>query len=103
MILLISLIISIKANSNEKLTNTLKEGGKLIFIRHAIAPGNGDPKNFVIQDCQTQRNLDQNGINQSKKIGLFFKENSIKVDKVLSSQLCRCKDTALLAFNNFEE
>ena len=102
-LILISLTISIKANSNEKLIDALKEGGKLIFIRHAHAPGNGDPENFNIKDCLTQRNLNQIGKDQSTKIGLFFKENSIQIDKILSSQWCRCKDTAFLAFKNFEE
>ena len=90
------------AFSEEKILNYLKEGKKLIFIRHAIAPGNGDPDNFNIKDCSTQRNLDQNGINQSKKIGLFFKNNKIKIDKILSSEWCRCTDTAKYAFENFE-
>ena len=103
LLLLISLTVSIKVNSNEKLIDSLKEGGKLIFIRHAHAPGNGDPKNFNIKDCLTQRNLDLKGINQSKKIGLFFKNNLIQIDKVLSSEWCRCKDTAFLAFMKFEE
>ena len=62
-----------QAFSDEKILKYLKEGKKLIFIRHAIAPGNGDPDNFNIKDCSTQRNLDKNGINQSKKIGLFLK------------------------------
>ena len=90
------------AFSDEKILKYLKEGKKLIFIRHAIAPGNGDPDNFNIKDCSTQRNLDKNGINQSKKIGLFFKSNKIKIDKVLSSEWCRCTDTAKYAFENFE-
>ena len=90
------------AFSDEKILEYLKEGKKLIFIRHAIAPGNGDPDNFNIKDCSTQRNLDKKGINQSKKIGLFFKSNKIKIDKVLSSEWCRCTDTAKYAFENFE-
>ena len=90
------------AFSDEKILKYLKEGKKLIFIRHAIAPGNGDPDNFNIKDCSTQRNLDKKGINQSKKIGLFFKSNKIKIDKVLSSEWCRCTDTAKYAFENFE-
>ena len=88
--------------SDEKILNSLYDGQKLIFIRHAIAPGNGDPDNFNIKDCSTQRNLSKNGINQSKKIGLFFKNNKIKIDKVLSSEWCRCKDTAKYAFEDFE-
>ena len=90
------------ALSDEKILSSLNEGKKLIFIRHAIAPGNGDPDNFNIKDCSTQRNLSKSGINQSKKIGLFFKNNKIKIDKVLSSEWCRCKDTAKYAFKNFE-
>ena len=88
--------------ADDKILNSLQEGNKIIFIRHAIAPGNGDPDNFNIKDCSTQRNLDQNGINQSKKIGLFFKNNKIKIDKILSSEWCRCTDTAKYAFENFE-
>ncbi len=90
------------AFSDDKILNSLKEGKKLVFIRHALAPGNGDPNNFDINDCSTQRNLDKNGIEQSKRIGLFFKNNQIKIDKVLSSEWCRCKDTAKYAFKNFE-
>ena len=82
--------------------DSLKEGKKIIFIRHALAPGNGDPDNFNLNDCNTQRNLSDNGIMQSKKIGLFFEKNKIKIDKILSSEWCRCKDTAKIAFKNFE-
>ena len=60
--------------ANDKVIESLKEGGKLIFIRHALAPGNGDPENFELQNCSTQRNLNEIGIQQSKKIGLIFKK-----------------------------
>ena len=99
---LIFLVFLNSAFSNEKLITSLKEGGKLIFIRHAHAPGNGDPENFNLKDCSTQRNLNREGINQSKKIGLFFTQNKIKIDKVLSSEWCRCKDTAKYAFNDYK-
>ena len=88
--------------ADDKILTSLQEGNKIIFIRHAIAPGNGDPENFNIKDCSTQRNLSKNGIKQSKKIGLFFKNNKIKIDKVFSSEWCRCKDTAKYAFENFD-
>ena len=102
-ILFISLLsLNNNAFSSDKILQSLKEGKKLVFIRHAIAPGNGDPNNFDINDCSTQRNLDQNGIEESKKIGLFFRNNKIKIDKVLSSQWCRCKDTAKYAFKSYE-
>ena len=102
LLILLSFNISIKANSNDKIQNLLKEGEKLIFIRHAVAPGGGDPVDFDILRCETQRNLSKDGIVQSKNIGMFFLENNIKIDKVLSSEWCRCKQTAQYAFNKYE-
>ena len=87
--------------SNEKLIEKLKDGEKIILIRHALAPGSGDPINFDLNDCTTQRNLNIEGIEQSKKIGSFFNKNNIPIDQVLSSEWCRCKDTAKYAFENF--
>ena len=101
-IILISLSSTIKADSNENLIKKLKEGGKLIFIRHAIAPGSGDPKNFNINECNTQRNLDNNGKTQAKEIGNYLSSNNILIDKIISSEWCRCKETASLAFGKFE-
>ena len=54
--------------SGEKLINKLKKGEKIILIRHALAPGSGDPNNFDLNDCSTQRNLSIEGVEQSKKI-----------------------------------
>ena len=88
--------------ANENIVEILKKGGNIIFIRHAIAPGNGDPQNFDISNCSTQRNLSKDGKLQALKIGKFFKENNIKLTKVLSSEWCRCKDTAKIAFGNYE-
>ena len=101
LIIFISLTTPIKADLNKKLINQLEEGGKLIFIRHAYAPGSGDPNNFNLNDCSTQRNLNKDGINQAKNIGKFFKKNKIKIFKVFSSEWCRCKETAKIAFNDF--
>ena len=100
-ILFISLTTSIKADLNKKLINQLKDGKKIIFIRHAYAPGNGDPNNFNLNDCSTQRNLSESGKNQAKYIGIFFSKNKIKIDKVLSSEWCRCKETAKIAFKDY--
>ena len=80
-----------------------KDGDKIILIRHSKAPGFGDPQGFKIKDCKTQRNLSKEGIKQSKKIGKLFEKNKIKIDQVLSSQWCRCKDTAKYAFKNYKE
>ena len=101
-IIFISLTTPIKADLYKNLINQLEDGGKLIFIRHAYAPGNGDPAGFNLNDCSTQRNLSKDGELQALKIGKFFKENDIKLTKVLSSEWCRCKDTAKIAFGNYE-
>ena len=101
-ILSIFTLLLTNVKSDEIVIKQLKKGGNIVFIRHAIAPGNGDPDNFDLKDCSTQRNLSKNGIEQSKKIGEFFKDNKIKVEKVLSSEWCRCKDTAKIAFGNYE-
>ena len=98
----ISLTNSVKADLDKNLVSELEDGGKLIFIRHAYAPGGGDPNNFNLNDCSTQRNLSNEGKNQAKNIGKFFKKNKIKIDKVISSEWCRCKDTSSLAFGSFE-
>ena len=81
----------------------IQEGNKIILIRHASAQGGGDPVGFKIKDCSTQRNLDQIGIEQSIYIGKLFKKKLIPIDKVLSSQWCRCKDTAKFAFGDYKE
>ena len=78
-IIFITLTSSIKADLNKNLINQLEDGGKLIFIRHAYAPGSGDPNNFNLNDCSTQRNLSEEGKKQSKKIGKFFTNNNIKI------------------------
>jgi phosphohistidine phosphatase SixA len=102
LIIFISLATPVKADSKKNIIENLKVGGKLIFIRHAYAPGGGDPENFNIYDCSTQRNLSESGRIQSRKIGNFFKENRIKIEDVYSSEWCRCKETASLAFKNFK-
>ncbi len=100
--LIISIIFPTSTFSNDEIITRLQSGGNIIFIRHALAPGNGDPDNFDLKVCSTQRNLNKIGINQSKKIGEFFMKNNIPIAKVLSSEWCRCKDTANYAFKNFE-
>ena len=100
-IIFISLTTSIKADSNKDLLKQLTEGGKLIFIRHAYAPGSGDPNNFNLNDCSTQRNLSDRGKKQAEHIGIIFRENKIEIDEVYSSEWCRCKETAEIAFTNF--
>ena len=74
----------------------------LFLIIISIQTLNLKAENFKLNDCSTQRNLDSQVIEQSKKIGQFFSKNKIPIDKVLSSEWCRCKDTAEFAFKNFK-
>ena len=101
-IIFISLTTSIKADLKENLKKQLESGEKIIFLRHAYAPGNGDPDNFNLNDCSTQRNLSERGKVQAINIGEFFRKNKIQIDRVLSSEWCRCQDTASLAFKKFK-
>ena len=99
--ILLSVFFSKNIFADEKIISELQKGGNIIFIRHSLAPGNGDPDNIDLTDCSTQRNLDSRGVEQSKKIGEFFKKNRIPIDRVLSSEWCRCKETAKIAFKEF--
>jgi phosphohistidine phosphatase SixA len=76
----------------------LKKPGAIVLFRHAVAPGGGDPAGLVLDDCSTQRNLAEEGRAQARRIGQRFRAQGIKVDAVLSSQWCRTRDTARLAF-----
>jgi len=100
---LIFSLISFHSYSSEQNWKPAQEGNKIILIRHSLAPGGGDPAGFKINDCKTQRNLNRVGITQSKKIGKLFKKNKVLIDQVLSSQWCRCKDTAQYAFGDYKE
>ncbi|MEE3044554.1 MAG: histidine phosphatase family protein [Pseudomonadota bacterium] len=73
-----------------------KRDGVHALMRHAVAPGTGDPANFRIGDCSTQRNLDQTGRDQARETGRKISEMGIRIDLVLSSEWCRCVDTATL-------
>ena len=85
--------------------------GAFAIMRHALAPGTGDPANLTVGDCSTQRNLNQQGRDQATRIGQAFRDRGHSFDIVLTSQWCRCRDTAELlnlgpvqevpAFNSF--
>ncbi|MFC1811906.1 histidine phosphatase family protein [Thermodesulfobacteriota bacterium] len=78
------------------LIEQMKSGGHILMIRHAYAPGTGDPAHFKIGDCATQRNLDDHGRTQARAIGDWLRSKGIKVANVYSSQWCRCLETARL-------
>jgi broad specificity phosphatase PhoE len=66
------------------------------LLRHAIAPGTGDPLAFALGDCTTQRNLSDEGRDQAARIGARFSKNGIRTAAVFTSQWCRCRETAKL-------
>lgn len=68
----------------------------IAVMRHALAPGTGDPAGFKLDDCSTQRNLDDRGRAQARAIGAAFRKRGIAVDQVLTSQWCRARETAAL-------
>jgi phosphohistidine phosphatase SixA len=70
--------------------------GTHAILRHALAPGTGDPENFQLGDCSTQRNLDARGRAQSRAIGAALRAAGITADRVLTSQWCRSAETARL-------
>ena len=94
-----------KANDQSDDDRGLANGlGKVIIVRHAIAPGTGDPDNFKLGDCSTQRNLDASGRNQALAMGNWLRSQGVDRARVYSSQWCRCKDTAeLLKLGPIEE
>ncbi|MFO1062139.1 MAG: histidine phosphatase family protein, partial [Dongiaceae bacterium] len=74
----------------------LRAGGHAILVRHAIAPGGGDPPGFVLEDCATQRNLSDEGRAQAARLGQRLRQHGVAVDRVLSSRWCRALETARL-------
>jgi phosphohistidine phosphatase SixA len=70
--------------------------GYVLLLRHTIAPGVGDPENFKLNDCSTQRNLSQLGRADAKAVGDWLKRRDIKISRVESSRWCRAKETAQL-------
>ena len=80
----------------------LRAGGAVVAFRHALAPGTFDPPGFKLGDCSTQRNLDEAGRAQARRIGQWFAQQGLRPARVRSSPWCRCIDTALLAFGQAE-
>ncbi|MFN0164057.1 MAG: histidine phosphatase family protein, partial [Burkholderiales bacterium] len=76
----------------------LRSGGVVLLIRHASAPGTGDPPGFRLDDCATQRNLSDAGRFEARALGERLKKLGVTNAEVLTSQWCRCRETARLAF-----
>lgn len=94
--LLIAPAQSITAEGDTILWEALRSGGHVALLRHAVAPGTGDPPEFTLGDCASQRNLSDAGRAQANRIGARFRANGIERAEVLSSQWCRCLETARL-------
>ncbi|MEN9904664.1 MAG: hypothetical protein RLZZ555_1229 [Pseudomonadota bacterium] len=84
--------------------SALASEGGVLLIRHASTePGLGDPPGFTLGQCSTQRNLSEAGRAEAIAIGAWFRQHGLKARAVLSSQWCRCQDTARLAFGQQED
>ena len=83
----------------------LRSGGQVVLISHAQAPGSGDPGNFDVENCTTQRNLSDRGRQQARRMGALFFAKAAPIERVLTSRYCRARDTAEMAFgdNTLEE
>jgi broad specificity phosphatase PhoE len=86
------------ARADEAVWPALRTPGAVVVLRHSFAPGGFDPPDSRLDDCSTQRNLDDNGRAQARRLGEAFRQQGITVGAVLSSPRCRCLDTARLAF-----
>ncbi|MGM0521541.1 MAG: histidine phosphatase family protein [Pseudomonadota bacterium] len=84
------------AQANEAIWQALEEGGLVMLMRHALAPGIGDPPGFERGRCETQRNLSEEGRAQARAIGEAFRERDIPIGAVYASRWCRALDTAEL-------
>jgi len=86
------------AQATESIWEASRTPGSVVVLRHSFAPGGFDPPDAKLDECSTQRNLDERGRMQAQRIGDAFRQNGVAVGAVLSSPRCRCLDTARLAF-----
>ena len=85
------------AGGQSKLRDSILDvNANILFMRHAIAPGFGDPINFSINNCNSQRNLDKRGKMQAQAIGAAIIQSGFQFNQILSSEWCRCKETVEL-------
>lgn len=94
-ILVLSFFLAATAAVSQDLAS-LKRPGAVALMRHALAPGTGDPANLILGDCSTQRNLDEIGRAQARRIGEILRDNGIEFDLIWSSEWCRTTETAEL-------
>src|SRR5215468_2097542 len=102
----LSITPGLTAGDSEEAWAALLKGGHVALIRHGNAPPGygGDPPGFKIDDCKTQRNLDEQGREEARALGAAFHDRGVRVDRILSSPWCRCLETArLMAVGPVEE
>jgi hypothetical protein len=90
------------AAADARVRDALRAGGVVIAFRHALAPGTFDPPGFRLGDCRTQRNLSDEGRDEARRVGAWFRSQGLQALRVRSSPWCRCMDTAQLAFGAAE-
>jgi broad specificity phosphatase PhoE len=96
------LLLATPVAADDAIWTLLKGGGQVVVFRHATAPGAYDPPGMRLDDCATQRNLDETGRDEARRIGVAFRSRAIPVATVRSSRWCRCMETARLAFGRVE-
>lgn len=94
--LLSSAQLPLAASDEQSLWAALKTPGHFAIMRHALAPGTGDPSHFRLEDCSTQRNLSDGGRRQAERTGAAFRSHGIASARILSSRWCRCLETGRL-------
>lgn len=102
--IILSPVSGMSSEDEDRLWKALRTENSFVLMRHALAPGTGDPQDFDVEDCSTQRNLSDTGRRQAAAIGDLFREHGIEKARVFSSQWCRCLETAtLLKLGNVEK
>jgi phosphohistidine phosphatase SixA len=96
----LALLVAVPAGATEAGWALLRNGGQVVLLVHANAPGTGDPANFDIENCRTQRNLSDRGRQQARRIGALFAARAAPVEDVFTSRYCRTRETATLAFGD---
>ncbi|MGY6707233.1 MAG: histidine phosphatase family protein [Rhizobiaceae bacterium] len=94
----LAVLLALPANATEAGWALLRNGGQTVLLNHANAPGSGDPANFDIENCRTQRNLSERGRHQARRIGALLAARSAPFGEVYASRYCRTVDTANLVF-----
>tara|TARA_S200000501_G_scaffold149987_1_gene141426 strand:+ start:227 stop:820 length:594 start_codon:yes stop_codon:yes gene_type:complete len=93
--ILVTLLVATEVTARSEIETVRKSiSANVIFLRHALAPGNGDPVDFIKEDCSTQRNLNDEGRSQARLLGDYLKKSNIRFSEILTSEWCRCIDTA---------